>query len=54
MPKNMIPTLLFRLLKHFTLTPQWQQPMKLPQQSKLEFNQEIKRITREALAGNKR
>jgi len=37
----MMPTLHFKLLKHLALTLQLQQSIKLPQQSKLEFNQEI-------------
>jgi len=50
----MMPTLQFRLLQHLALTPQLQQSIKLPQQPKPKFNQEIKCITREALTGIKR
>jgi DNA-directed RNA polymerase specialized sigma54-like protein len=50
----MMPTLQFRLLQHPALTPKSQKPIKLTQQSKLKFNQEIKRITREELTEIKR
>ena len=50
----MMHTLQFRILQHLALTPKLQQSIKLPQQLKLKFNLEIKRITGEELTGIKR